>query len=80
MQAFSAVIVGRLTVLRQQRSLQKCLAHLERELKALETSRFAANREFAKASFPDASTPLGKHIGTTIKGNSIWLSYSSNAP
>ncbi len=26
---------------------QKCLAHLERDLKALETSRFARNREFA---------------------------------
>lgn len=27
---------------------QKCLTHLERDLKALETSRFAGNREFAK--------------------------------
>lgn len=27
---------------------QKCLAHLERDLKALETSRFDANREFAQ--------------------------------
>jgi hypothetical protein len=26
---------------------QKCLAHLERDLKALEKSRFEGNREFA---------------------------------
>ncbi len=61
MQAFSAVIVGRLTVLRQQRSLQKCLAHLERELKALETSRFAANREFAERVFPILHTARQAH-------------------
>lgn len=31
---------------------QKCLAHIERELKALETSSLPANREFAKKIFP----------------------------
>jgi transposase len=31
---------------------QKCLAHIERELKAMETSRFAENRDFAQRVFP----------------------------
>jgi hypothetical protein len=31
---------------------QKCLAHIERDLKALETSRLAANRLFAQKVFP----------------------------
>jgi hypothetical protein len=31
---------------------QKCLAHIERELKALETSRLEANRQFAQQVFP----------------------------
>jgi transposase len=31
---------------------QKCLAHIERELKALETSHLAANRQFAQQVFP----------------------------
>ena len=31
---------------------QKCLAHIERELKALETSYLAANRQFAQQVFP----------------------------
>jgi hypothetical protein len=31
---------------------QKCLTHFERDLKALEGSRFAANREFAERVFP----------------------------
>lgn len=30
------------------RAKQKCLAHLERDLEALKTSRFAGNREFAQ--------------------------------
>ena len=31
---------------------QKCLAHIERELKALQTSRFASNRQFAASVLP----------------------------
>lgn len=31
---------------------QKCLTHFERDLRALETSRFAENREFASPVFP----------------------------
>ena len=36
-----------LTLLKVPPRSQKCLAHLERDLKALETSRFQGNREFA---------------------------------
>jgi uncharacterized protein YhaN len=40
---------------------QKCLAHLERDLKALETSRFAANRELAARVFPILHTARQAH-------------------
>ncbi len=40
---------------------QKCLTHLERDLKALETSRFAANREFMKQVMPILQTARSAH-------------------
>lgn len=40
---------------------QKCLAHLERDLKALEGSRFAANRDFAQRVFPILQTARQAH-------------------
>ncbi len=40
---------------------QKCLTHFERDLKALETSRFAANREFLKRISPILYTARRAH-------------------
>ena len=40
---------------------QKCLTHFERDLKALETSRFAANREFLKRITPILQTARSAH-------------------
>ncbi len=40
---------------------QKCLTHFERDLKALETSRFAANREFRKRVSPILHTARSAH-------------------
>jgi len=40
---------------------QKCWAHLERELKALTTSRFPENREFARRIFPIIHTARQAH-------------------
>ena len=40
---------------------QKCWAHLERELKALTTSRFPENREFAHRIFPIIHTARQAH-------------------
>jgi hypothetical protein len=40
---------------------QKCWAHLERELKALTTSRFSENREFAHRIFPIIHTARQAH-------------------
>ena len=40
---------------------QKCLTHLERDLKALETSRFEANRKFMKAVMPILQTARSAH-------------------
>jgi hypothetical protein len=40
---------------------QKCLAHLERDLEALKTSRFAGNREFALASGQILESARGIH-------------------
>jgi hypothetical protein len=40
---------------------QKCLTHLERDLKALETSRFEANRKFMKAVMPILQTARNAH-------------------
>ena len=40
---------------------QKCLTHFERDLKALETSRFAENREFRKGVSPILDTARSAH-------------------
>ena len=40
---------------------QKCLTHFERDLKALETSRFAENREFLKRVSPILRTARSAH-------------------
>lgn len=40
---------------------QKCLAHIERELKALETSKLEANRVFAQQVFPILHRARQKH-------------------
>ncbi len=40
---------------------QKCLVHFERDLKALETSRFAGNREFLKRVSPILGTARRAH-------------------
>lgn len=43
------------------RAKQKCLTHFERDLKALETSRFASNREFKKRVSPILHTARIAH-------------------
>ena len=50
--AFSPVTVKRAYSPQKARAKQKCLTHFERDLKALETSRFASNREFRKRGSP----------------------------
>ncbi len=61
MTAFLAVIVKRAYSPQKAAAKQKCLTHLERDLKALETSRFAANREFMKRVLPILQTARSAH-------------------
>ena len=58
---FSVVIVKRAYSPQKAAAKQKCLTHLERDLKALETSRFAANREFMKQVMPILQTARSAH-------------------
>lgn len=51
MLAYSVVIAIVLITPKQQQRSQKCLTHLERDLKALTTSRFEGNRDFAEKVF-----------------------------
>ncbi len=61
MTAFSPVTVKPAYSPQKARAKQKCLTHFERDLKALETSRFAANREFMKRVMPILQTARSAH-------------------
>ena len=61
MTAFSPVIVKSAYSPQKARAKQKCLTHFERDLKALETSRFADNREFKKRVSPILHTARTAH-------------------
>ena len=50
-----------LIVLKRQQRNRNASAHLERDLKALETSRFEANREFMKGVMPILQTARSAH-------------------
>ncbi len=55
------MIVKRAYSPQKARAKQKCLTHFERDLKALETSRFASNREFRKRVSPILDTARTAH-------------------